>query len=97
MKADIKHHIKLFISYLYLTIGYAFIIYDFSYSVRTAAKPIGWGMLIIFTFGYYSIYVLINHLIIKKIVADKILNVIDLLLFLSLITLIWSDIMFENR
>ena len=97
MRAEIRHRILQICAYLYLVTGYAYIIYNFSYIVRITNKPLGWFMLNVGTLDLFAIYVLINHLLVKKIISTKILYVFEVLLFIAFFTLWWSDIMYENR
>ena len=84
--------------WLYICI---FIIYSngifFSYKIRMLAKPIGLALLVVSTLGFYAVYIVINHLIIKKIISKKVLITIEILLLITLYALFESDIMFENR
>lgn len=97
MRTEIKHRILLTCAYLYLFLGYACILYEFSYYVRTASKPIGWMILNLETLALYLIYVAINDIIVKKVISTKILHVAEALLFISWVSVLWSDIMFVNR
>ena len=97
MRTEIKHRILLTCAYLYLFLGYACILYEFSYYVRTTSKPIGWMILNLETLALYLIYVAINDIIVKKVISTKILHVAEALLFISWVSVLWSDIMFVNR
>ena len=89
--------LKRIISYLYLFISYAAIIYNFSYNIKIMAKPIGSLLLCLYTIGYCIIYAIINHLVIKIVVSNRVLLLIEWLLFVTLCVLWWSDIKYENR
>lgn len=89
--------LKKVISYLYLFISYAAIVYNFSYYIRIMAKPIGSLLLSMQTIGYCITYVIINHLVIKIVVSNRVLLLIEWLLFVTLCVLWWSDIKYENR
>ena len=97
MRVEKRHLIKTLCAYLYLLIGYVYITYNFSYTIRIAAKPEGWALLIIYSLGFFLVYIITNHIFTKKIVAKKLLIVIELSLLVSLFTILWSDLMFENR
>ena len=83
-------------AYLYLLLGYATIIYLFSYYVREAVKPISWAIITALALVGYFVYLIINHLLIKRVISKKILIGIELLLLLTLFVLWWSDIMYET-
>ena len=85
------------ISYAYLFISYIAITYNFSYKIRTAAKPLGDFILILDTSIYLIVYMAINHIVIKRIIPQKTLCIIEFILFITLCVLWWSDLMFENR
>lgn len=97
MKPDIKTRIKKYCAWLYLIIVYSYIIYDYSYLIRVVAKPIGLFVLLINNLSIYCVYLLINHIFIKKIIPTKILLTIEILLFIALYTLFISDIAYENH
>ncbi len=85
------------LAYLYLISGYSYIIYHLSYYVRVANKPLGWLLLIGNTIMYTFIYTILNHILIKKIVSKRTLIIIEIILILTMLVLLWSDIKFENR
>ncbi len=85
------------VSYCYAFITYIAIIYNFSYKVRIVAKPLGDFILIVDTLIYLIVYMIINHIVIKRIIPQKILCIIEFILFITLCVLWWSDLMFENR
>lgn len=86
-----------YVSYCYAFITYIAIIYNFSYKVHIAAKPIGDIILIIDTLIYLIVYMVINHIVINRIIPKKTLCIIEFILFITLCVLWWSDLMLENR
>lgn len=84
-------------AYGYLLVGYIVIEYNFSYGIRMTSKPIGSMLLVLFTLGYYLVYILLNHLLIKRFVSSKILIIIEIVLIITLVTLFYSDETFVNR
>lgn len=78
-------------AYIYLFAGYIVLIYNFSYEIRIASKPVGLMILILYTFGCCVIYDLFNHLLIKKIIPSKILIVIEVMLIITLAILYFSN------
>lgn len=96
MKMKTRNLIIHVLSYLYIFIGYSYIIYYISYTIRIANKPLGWAFMIAFAIAYFIVYAIINHLFISKILSHKLLIIIEALLFVSLFTLIISDIRYEE-
>lgn len=45
---------------------------------------------------YFIVYSIINHLLIRKVLSHKMLILVEVLLFFSMITLIISDFMYED-
>lgn len=97
MKSKHIKCLKKAIGYIYVYSSYIAMVYFFSYKIRMLAKPIGLALLVVSTLGFYAVYIVINHLIIKKIISKKVLITIEILLLITLYTLFESDIMFENR
>lgn len=97
MNKNIIPRIKKGGAYIYLLCVFAAIIYNFAYAIRIVAKPLGMIVLISQSIGYEIVYVIINHLFIKKVVSNKILIAIEVLLFIALCTVWWADIMYVNR
>ena len=93
--AKINKRILLYISYLYIIIGFLYLIYYISYTVRIIDKPEGWVLMLIKALLYLIVYSAINHSLIKKTISNKLLIIIEALLFLTVITLVFSDIKVE--
>lgn len=91
-----QNYIKYLLSYLYIFIGYCYIIYYISFHIRITNKLEGWAYMIAISLMYFVGYTLINHLLIKKILSTKLLIIIEVLLFVSMFTLIISDFMYEE-
>lgn len=85
------------VSYCYVYISYIAITYNFSYKIEVMAKPLGVFILILDTSIYFIVYMAINHIVIKRIIPQKTLCIIEFILFITLCVLWWSDLMFENR
>ena len=96
MKKNVQQIIKYIFSYLYLILGYSFIIYFLSYNIRIANKLEGWAVLIVLVLMCLIVYLIINHLLIKKVLSNKLLINIEILLIVSIITLIISDFRYEE-
>lgn len=95
MEKKPHNYIIYILSYLYIFIGYSYIIYYISYHVRITNKPEGWAYMIAIALIYFIIYSVINHIFISKILSHKLLIIIEALLFVSMFTLIISDFRYE--
>lgn len=82
--------------YLYLFVGFSYIIYYISYTIRITNKIEGWALMMFIALLYFIAYVAINHILIKRILPIKLLIVIEALLFISILTLVISDWNFEH-
>lgn len=93
-----KPHKYIFylLSYMYVFIGFSYIIYDLSYSIRIANKPEGWAVLMFCVLLSFIVYTAINHIFISRILSHKLLLIIEVLLFVSMVTLIISDVRYEE-
>lgn len=100
LKFRLKKHrykiLKNILAYLYLFLTYTAIVYYFSFSIRIAIKPLSWFFLVLQMLGYFLLYVLLNHLFIRKVVSHKIMLIIEALLFIAIFTLIISDLRYEE-
>lgn len=83
-------------AYLFLLVPYMAIIFYFSFWVRITNKFLGWATLLIEILCYYAIYIVINHVIIRKFVPNKTIVIIETLLFLTVCTMCCSDVKYEN-
>lgn len=79
--------IKKIVSYAFLYISFMGIFYDFAYNAWICVKPIGLMLIILRTFAFWLLYILINHLVIKRIVKVNILLIFESVLFLTLFNL----------
>ena len=93
MNKNIIYRIKKASAYIYLLCVFAAIICNFAYEIRIVARPIGMLVLICQSLGYEIIYFLINHLLIKRVVPNKMLIIVEVLLFIALCTVWLADIM----
>lgn len=92
-----KHrHILFLLSCLYILIGFSYIIYYISYTIRITNKLEGWAYMLFNAFLCFIAYVTINHILIRRIIPNKILVTIEVLLFVAILTLIISDAMYES-
>lgn len=96
MKRNYVQKIKYVLATLYLLFGYTHIIYYISYTVRITNKAEGWLYMIAVALFRYIVYVIINHVIIKRIVRHKVILLIEVLLFIAMLTLLISDLMYDH-
>lgn len=96
MKKNIRQNIKYIFAYLYLILGYLYFIYVISYTIRITNKPEGWAALLFFVLLCFIVYTAINHIFIRRIISNKLLIFIEVLLFFSMFTLVISDVMYEQ-
>lgn len=87
--------IPTILSYLYLFVGYSYIIYYISYYIRIANKPEGWVFMLFYALLCFVVYVVINHIFIRKIVSNKLLIIIEVLLFVAMLILVIGDLRYE--
>ena len=78
---------KKITSYAFLYLAYLGIFYDFAYNAWICVKPISLMLVIFRTFAFWILYVLINHLLIKRILKTKVLLIFESILFLTLLSL----------
>ena len=67
-----------------------------SYYVCIANKPLGWACMIAIALTYFIVYTVINHILIRKVISNKLLIIIEVLLIVSMLTLIISDVRYEE-
>lgn len=96
MKKNMRQIIKYFCTYLYLILGYSFFIFYLSYRIRITNKLEGWLVLLIFLLLCFIVYTAINHIVIKRVISNKMLIVIEAMLFLSMFILVISDFRYEE-
>lgn len=83
--------IKEVIAYIYLYACFVFFVFNFSYYLQISVKPLGSLMITVYFALLYIVFILINHLIIKRIIANKIILIIESILLLTLFALFNSD------
>lgn len=92
-----RNHIS--ISFIYspiYTSSLAIPTYYISYSIRIANKPEGWALMLFFASLCFIAYSTINHILIRKIISNKLLIIIEALLFVAMLTLVISDFKYED-
>lgn len=96
MKSKFRRIIITILAYLYLIFGYSYIVYNFSFHVRITNKLEGWAVLVGETLLYIIVFVIINHILINRIIPKRLLIIIEVLLGITILTLIWSDFMYDE-
>lgn len=96
MGKKLRNYVIYLLSYFYVVIGYSCIIYFISYYIRVEDEPFGWmvrqceGLLL------FIAYVAINHIFVRRVISNKLLIIIEVLLIVSMLTLIISDFWYEE-
>lgn len=71
-------------AYLYIFIGFAYIVYCLFYDMRMGPMPI---LVIIYALLVFIVYAAINHIFIRKKISHKMLILIEALLLVTMVTL----------
>lgn len=90
-----QRYTKYLLSMMYLILGYSYIVYYISYTIRITNKLEGWAVMIGIVLLYFLAYMGINHILIRRILSNKLLIIIDVLLFVTLLTIVISDWEYE--
>lgn len=96
LKISARQIIRNILVYLYIIFFYSYIIYNFSFYVRITNKLEGWAMLVGETLLYIIVFIIVNHVIVKRVLSTKTLIIIEVLLILTVVTLIGSDLMYDE-
>lgn len=91
LNANVKNKIPTIGAYVYLYIMHILMIYYYSYHIRITNWPLGVLHLSACTLGYYMLYLIINHLFIKKHIPKRTLIIIESLLLITLLTIYESS------
>lgn len=95
MKKKKIMYLLYLLAYAYIFFVYSYIIYYISYTVRITNKGMGWFSMVFNALLCYIAYAAINHLLIRKLISNKLLIIIEALLFVAMLTLIISDLMYD--
>lgn len=87
MQTDRAIILKKILSYIYLYAAFLFIFYDFVYNAYVSCKPLGLMVVICRTLAWCILYMIVNHLLLKRVVGTKILIEFEIILILILSTL----------
>jgi hypothetical protein len=97
MKKEHLNYLLKIISYLYIFIGYSYIILFVSYNICITDKPEGWAIMLFCALLCFIAYTAINHILISRIIkSHKLLIIIEALLFITMLTLVISNFMYES-
>lgn len=89
--------LKKIIAYSYEYVVFISLMVYYAYHINEASKPLGLFFLSLIVFVIYVVYIAINHLFVKKIIAHKILLIIESLLLVALLSIFYSNIMYETH
>ena len=85
------------LSYFYLYSFISFLSMFLTYELRVAVKPFGWLLMMSIVLLSYIVYILINHLFLKKIVSYKYLIIFEYLSLIIIISLCISEFLVDNH
>lgn len=88
LRKNWRQYFMLLFARLYIIIGYVALVLFAKNSIADCSKPIGLMLVLIIVAIFYLVYVLFNHIVIRKIINNYSLYLIDLLLLLTLIIVI---------
>mgnify|MGYP006962266544 CR=1 FL=1 len=66
MKENVRKIIGIIIAYIYLLVGYSYIIYYVSYTIRITCKPLGWAMMLAIALMFFHCLCYYKSHFIKK-------------------------------
>ena len=81
---------------LYLISAYLYIINFFALDIRYAVKPVGWVLSVAQTILSVLVFVIINHFFVKRVFSNRLIVIIEVLLVLTILTILWSDLKYEQ-
>ena len=98
MKWDICKFIKRLLALLYIICSYVFITYFLSYNIRVVkGEPLlQWLIVIGAALMFYVVYVIINHLVIKRVFSEKTIVVADVFLLVNILMMVVSSLVCLN-
>ena len=90
-----KSILKKIIAYSYEYVIFISLMVYYAYYINEASKPLGLFFVSLIAFVVYVVFITINHLIVKKIIANKILLIIESLLLVALLSIFYRNLMYE--
>ena len=90
------HRTNSICAYLYLIGGYIFLILNFFIEDRKAEGEFYLLWILVCKLPEYLIYVVVNHTLTNRIIARKVVIIVEVLLFITLVAIFFSDIHYEN-
>ena len=94
MQREMFQKIKKASAYFYLFLSYFFIVCNFFYKFRDIVRPLTPVIVIFCTIIDCLVFILINHVLVKRVVPKKILVIIEIFLIATLFSLLGSDIIY---
>lgn len=79
--------LKKIAAYIFLYVAFLAMFYDFAYNAWVCVKPLSLMVVILRTLFFWFTYVLINHLLIKRILKTNVILIFESLLFLNIVNL----------
>ena len=99
MKKKLQKNLIIILAYLYIFIGFSYIIHFVSFNFQTVYNPLntfGWPFVLFDALLYFIAYVIINHTLIRRVIKPyKLLKIIETLLFAAILTVIVTDLINE--
>ena len=98
MKWNICKFIKRLLALLYIICSYVFITYFLSYNIRVVkGEPLlQWLIVIGAALMFYVVYVIINHLVIKRVLSETTIVVADVFLLVNILMMVVSSLVCLN-
>lgn len=98
MKWNICKFIKRLLALLYIICSYIFITYFLSYNILVVkGEPLSqWLIVIGAALMFYVVYVIINHLVIKRVFSEKTIVVADVFLLVNILMMVVSSLVCLN-
>lgn len=92
-----KSILKRIIVYFYEYVIFITLLVYYAYYINEASKPLGLFFLSLSAFAIYVVYITINHLFVKKVITHNILLIVESLLLVALLSIFYSNLMYETH
>ncbi len=80
------------IGYVFLYVGFIALFSFYSYIIEITAKPMGMFLFSCFALILFILYVLINHIFVRRVIPTRVLIIFESLLIIALLTVYESNI-----
>lgn len=94
---NILNQLIKILTYFYLYFFISLLSAFLTYELRFAVKPFGWLLMMSIVLLSYIVYILTNHIFLKKIVKSKYLLFFDILSLIIIISLCISEFLAKNH